>query len=342
MKPTARPIDSTKRTFVPPPPELDAKAALNIVRVFACLLALPLLFEVAAWLTPSKTNLAAATVRSGMQWLLTRALSEGNREVYLGREGWLFNQSDIDRVVHAKRQESALHAEVVKLAAKLKAQEVALMVVIIPARLAIYPEQIRSGRYAGPLRVKEEAARIDELKAAGAEVLDMTDPMWNFSERNEAFFPHDSHWTPEAMKAVALALNKHVREKFPRLGNSETPIINATILENADTGDLARRLDPRHAANLMGSEEANLISIQGIDPDTKSPIVLHGGELMRVYDDPTLSFGGSGRAPRAGFATQFTTLMGRSLDVRGMPRPEDSYDDKKLVICVLPMAELVP
>lgn len=342
MKPTPRPIDPNKRTFVPPPPELDAKAAQNIVRAFACLLVLPLLFEIGACFTPSKTNLAAATVRSGMQWLLTRVLSEGNREVYLGRESWLFDQHDIDRVVHAERQESPLHADMVRLAARLKAQQVALMVVIIPDRLAIYPEQIRSGRYAGPVRVKEEAARIDELKAAGAEVLDMTDPMWNFSERNQAFFPHDSHWTPEAMKAVALALNKHVREKFPRLGNTETPIINATILENADTGDLARQLDPRHPQNLWGSMSANLISIQGIDPDTKSPIVLHGGDLMRVYDDPTLSFGGGGKPPRAGFATQFSTLMGRSLDVRGMPQPEEGYEEKKLVICLLPMAELVP
>ncbi len=342
MKPTPPPIDPTKRTFVPPAPELSAKAALTIVRVFACLLTLPLLFEVGAWFTPSKTNLAATTVRSGLQWLLTRVLSEGNRAVYVGREGWLFDQRAIDRVVHAKREESGLHASMLKLAAQLKTQEVALMVVVIPDRLAIYPEQIRSGRYAGPVRVKEEQARLDELKAAGAEVLDMTDPMWNFAERNEVFFPHDSHWTPEAMKAVALALNKHVREKFPRLGNTETPIINATILEHADAGDLARQLDPQHAVNLLGKEEADLISIQGIDPDSKSPIVLHGGGLMRVYDDPGLSFGGGSKAPRAGFATQFSTLMGRSLDVRGMPQPGEAYDDKKLVICLLPMAELVP
>lgn len=342
MKPTARPIDPTKRTFVPPPPELDGKAALKIVRVFACLLVVPLLFEIGAWFTPAKTNLAAATVRSGTQWLLARVFNEGNRSVYLGREGWLFNQQDIDRVVHDERQESPLHADMLKLAAKLKAQETALMLVIIPNRVAIYPEEIRSGRYAGPVRVKEEAARLDELKAAGAEVLDMTDPMWNFAERNEVFFSQDSHWTPEAMKAVALALNKHVREKFPRLGNTETPIINATILENADTGDLTRQLDPQHAQNLWGRMSANLISIQGIDPDAKAPIVLHGGEQMRVYDDPALSFGGGGKAPRAGFATQFSTLMGRSLDVRGMPQQGETYEDKKLVICLLPMAELVP
>ncbi|MGV3658590.1 MAG: alginate O-acetyltransferase AlgX-related protein [Prosthecobacter sp.] len=342
MKPTPRPIDPTKRTFVPPPPELSAKAALNIGRIFVCLLVLPLLFEIGAWFTPSRTNLAATTVRSGVQWLLMRVLSEGNLAVHLGREGWLFDQRAMDRVVHAKREESRLHADMIRLAARLKAQETTLMVVIIPARIAIYPEQIRSGQYAGPVRVKEEAAKVDELKAAGIDVLDMTDAMWNFGERNQVFFSQDSHWTPEAMKAVALALNKHVREKFPRLGNTETPIINATILEHTDVGDLARQLDPRHAVNLLGTEEANLISIQGIDPDARSPIVLHGGDLMRVYDDPGLSFGGGGKAPRAGFATQFSTLMGWSLDVRGMPRPEETYEDKKLVICLLPMAELVP
>lgn len=342
MKPTARPIDPNKRTFVPPPPELGSRTALNIVRAFACLLVLPLLFEIGAWFTPSKTNLAAATVRSGMQWLLTRVLKEGNLAVHLGREDWLFAQHDIDRVVRSKPLQSALHADMIRLAAKLKTQEVALLVVIIPNRVAIYPEQISSLRYAGPVRVKDEGARIEELKAAGAEVLDMTDPMWNFSERNESFFPRDDHWTPEAMKAVALALNKHVREKFPRLGNTETPIINATLLENADMGNLTRQLDPLHPQNLWGSMSAHLISIQGIDPDPKSPIVLHGGGLMQVYDDPMLSFGGGGKPPRAGFATQFSTLMGRSLDIRRMPQPEEAYEGKKLVICLLPMAELVP
>lgn len=342
MKPTPRPIDPTKRTFIPPPPELSARAALNIVRAFACLLGLPLLFEIGGWFTPSKTNLAATTVRSGTQWVLTRVFSEGNFLVHLGREGWLFDQRDIDRVIYDTREESTLHADMLKLAARLKAQEVALIVVVVPGRVAIYPEQIRSGRYAGPVRVKEEAAKIEELKAAGADVLDMTDAMWNFGERNQVYFSQDSHWTPEAMKSMALALNKHVREKFPRLGNSETPIINATILEHTDAGDLARQLDPQHAANLLGTEKANLISIQGIDPEGKSPIVLHGGELMRVYDDASLSFGGGGKAPRAGFATQFSTLMGRSLDVRGMPQPGESYEDKKLVICLLPMTELVP
>ncbi|MDB6004916.1 MAG: hypothetical protein JWR15_1903 [Prosthecobacter sp.] len=342
MKPTLPQIDSAKRTIVPPDPELSARAAQRIVRVFLFLLAVPLLFEVAAWFTPSKTNLAAATVRSGVQWLLSHVLTEGNRAVYLGRDGWLFDQRGLDRLVHAKRESNEVQAGLIKLAAQLKAQDTPLLVITIPDRAALYPQQIRPGRYANPLRLKEEAGRLADLKAAGIDVLDVTDALWEFRDKQQVFFAQDSHWTPEAMKGVALAVNKHVREKFPRLGNTETPMINATILERADAGDLTRQLDPLHPTNLMGEEGADLISIQGIEPSSESPIVLHGGELMRVYEDAQLSFGGGGASPRAGFATQLATLLGRSLDVRGMPGPGQSYEDKKLVIILLPMAELVP
>lgn len=341
MKPTLPLIDPAKRTHVPLAPELSLKAARNIVRAFVFVLMTTLAFEVAALFKVTKTNLAAATVRSGMQWLLTHGLKIGNKTLYLGREGWLFEQDEIDRLVHAKRAGNEMHADLIKLAAQLKSQDSNLMVIVIPGRVALYPEQIRPGTYSGPVRLISENAQLDALKAAGVDVMDMTDALWDFRDKEHIFFSQDSHWTPEAMKAVALAVNKRVREKFPRLGNTETPIINATILERYDAGDLAHQLDPLHAENLLGVEEANLISIQGIDPSTKAAVVLHGGELKRVFDDAALSFGG-GKEPHAGFATQLSTLLGKPLDVRGLPHPKESYEDKKLVICLLPMIELVP
>ncbi len=342
MKPTLPPITPVKRAIVPPEPELSPKAALNIVRAFVLLLALPLLFEVASWFTAFKTNLAAATVRSGTQWLLMHALTEGNRTVYLGREGWLFDQHDLDRQVHARRPGNDVQSSLIKLAARLKTQDTPLLVVAVPDRATLYPGQIRSGRFLDVVRLKDEAGRLAELKAAGVDLLDMTDALWEFRDKQPVFFAHDSHWTPEAMKAVALAVNKQVQVKFPRLSSTETPIIQAKILERTDAGDLARRLDPLHAATLLGEEAADLISIQGIAPSDKSPIVLHGGELMRVYDDARFSFGGGGQAPGAGFVTQLAALLGRPLDVRDMPRAGESYEDKKLVIILLPMTELVP
>lgn len=342
MKPPSAKV-SPPKGFVPEPdPRLSPRTVQNVLRVFALLLAVPLLFEGVSLLLPSRINLATATVRSGVQWLLMNILREGNQSVLIGQDAWLFNHAELDRHTHAKRPDTGLHAALLQLAAQLKARETPLLVVTIPDRTTIYPEQLRPGRYLDVIRQKDEAGRLASLKAAGAEVLDMTEPLWTFRDKKPVFYSHDSHWTPEAMKFTALAVHKLVREKYPRLCSPETPLINATILDRTDPGDLARQLDPLLPAATMGLETAELVSIQGIEPSPTSPIVLHGGDLMRVYDDASLSFGAGARAPRAGFATQLATLVGSPLDVRGMLQPAEKYEDKKLVIILLPMAELVP
>lgn len=338
-------ISLARRTVVTPEPELSERAARNIIRVFVAMLSLLLVSEIAGRFTKSGTSPVAAVIRSGLQWVLSRSLNEGNRIVHLGGAGWLFEQREIDRLTqewHPKeRWEDGWHNRLFTLSALLRSENHSLMVVAIPGRVSLYPEQIRDGRYPGPVRARKEAEEIAALTAAGIDVLDMTDALWEFRDKEQVFFAQDSHWTPEAMKEVALAVNKRVREKFPRLVSNETPIINATLVEHADTGDLARRLYPLNARSLMGEEAAELISISGIEPDAKSPIALCGGGLMRVFDDPDLSFGGGGESPRAGFATQLAMLLGRPLDVRDQPE-NNLYKDKKLVICLLPMTELVP
>lgn len=342
MKPPAAKV-SPPKGFVPEPdPRLSPRAVQNVLRTFALLLAVPLLFEVISCLLPSRTNLAAATVRSGMQWVLFNILGEGSNRVFAGKEGWLFSHAELDRHTHVKRPDSGVHAALLQLAAQLKSQDTPLIVVTIPDRTTLYPEQLRPGRYLDVIRQKDEAGRLASLKAAGVEVLDMTEPLWTLRDKKPVFYSHDSHWTPEAMKFTALAVHRLVREKHPRLCSPDTPLINATILDRADPGDLALQLDPLFAGPMMGLETAELVSIQGIEPASSSPIVLHGGGLMRVYDDASLSFGGGASPPRAGFLTQLATLIGRPLDVRSMPQAGEKYVDKKLVIILLPMAELVP
>ena len=335
-------IALAKQANVPPEAELTGKEAQSIVRIFVIMLGVILLSEVAGVFTPSGTNLVAAVARSGTQWLLTWALNEGNHAVYSGSAGWLFEQREIDRLTQSGHPDNGWHRHLKDLAVRLKAEEKSLIVVAIPGRVTLYPEQVRSGRYAGPVRAKSEAEKLAELTAAGIDVMDMTEALWEFREKQQVFFAQDSHWTPEAMKAVALAVNKRVREKFPRIVSNETPIITATLADHADAGDLARQLDPFNVGGWMEEEIAELISISGIDPDPKAPVVLQGGGLMRVFDDPGGSFGGGGKPPRAGFATQLATLLGRPIDVRDMPADDDSYEDKKLVICLLPMTELMP
>lgn len=340
MKPTAQPIDASKRTEVIPERTLTAPEASLITRVFLVLLLVPMLFEISAWLTSGKTNLLAVWTRTGMQRVLTWTLRQGGNGAFLGNEGWLFDQRELERMLAHRTADAPASEAVTSFAAELKKRGIPLVLVAVPSRATLYPEKIREGRYWDPIRATGEKARLDALRKTGIDVLDLTDPFWKLRDRKQVYFRRDSHWTPEAMKQAALLTEKHLREKFPTLLGTETPLISATILTHLDAGDLTRKLDPRSPDKLFGLEQAEVVSISGIELDAKSPILLVGGDLMWIYDDDTQHFGGDSSA---GFVSQMALLAQKPLDVEVWPNPNlAKLDGKKLVVLVLPMSEVLP
>ena len=340
MKPDSKPIDPSKRTEVPQERVLTLPEASLITRVFLVLLLVPMLFEISAWISPGKTNLLASWTRTGVQRALTWTLKQGGSGVFLGNEGWLFEQSEIDRMLAHRTAEAPANEAITAFAAELKKRGLPLVLVAVPSRTTLYPEKIREGRYWEPIRATGEKSRLEALRQSGIDVLDLTDPLWKLRDRKQVYYRRDSHWTAEAMKQAALLTEKHLREKFPALLGTETPLITATILTHLDAGDLTRKLDPRSPDKLFGLEQAEVVSIGGIELDEKSPILLVGGDLMWIYDDDTQHFGGDSSA---GFVSQMALLAQKPLDVEVWPNPNlAKLDGKKLVVLVLPMSEVLP
>ena len=340
MKPDFKPIDPAKRTEVPQERVLTSPEASLITRVFLVMLLVPMLFEISAWISPGKTNLLAAWTRTGVQRALTWTLKQGSDDVFLGHEGWLFEQRELDRLLAHRTAEAQANEGVTAFAAELKKRGIPLVLVAVPERASLYPEKLREGRYWDPIRATGEKARLDALRKTGIDVLDLTDPFWKLRDRKQVYFRRDSHWTPEAMKQAALLTEKHLREKFPALLGTETPLITATILTYLDAGDLTRKLDPRSPDKLFGLEQAEVLSIGGIELDEKSLVLLVGGDLMWIYDDETQHFGGDSSA---GFVSQMALLAQKPLDVEVWPKPNlAKLDGKKLVVLVLPMSEVLP
>lgn len=289
-----------------------------------------------------------AAIQHFAQWPVSWLFGEGNSRVYLGYDGWLYPQRELDRLTQKRTQPGAAES-LVKLATQLKSAGVPMLVVAMPGKSAIYPENILRAEYSAPVLPPGQKARLDQLTAAGIEVLDPSKALWDRLLRAEAYFQNDSHWTPETMKEVATLTFKHIRQKWPTLHQAETPLINATILDRSDLGDLARTLLPQ-GESMFGEETAQLVSIRGLESDAKSPVLLVGGALLRVFDDPASSFGNSsGEAQHAGFSTQLASLLGRALDVRitqekdfheTLGSLQDASSTKKLVICLLPAESL--
>jgi len=278
---------------------------------------------------------------SAQQALVSRVkyeiFSEGGSRVVAGAGGWLYDAAELDRSTRSDTPEG-FAAAMLALQERLAKKSATLLVVPVPGKLALHPEPVLPAKYAAPLQPHGLRAILERLRAAGAQVIDPAQTLWDTRRRRDSYFRRDSHWTPETMKETALIVAKHIRRHWPRLANDETPLINATIIEREHAGDLALRLAHGNA-EWFEPEHATLLAIKGLDSSRDSPVLLAGGDLLRVYDDPALSFGNSDGIPQsAGFAQQLSALLARPLDVADeaeLLADTTRVSEKQLVIWLL-------
>ncbi|GEP45160.1 alginate O-acetyltransferase AlgX-related protein [Brevifollis gellanilyticus] len=282
-------------------------------------------------------------IRQAAQWPVTWFFGEGNSRIHVGYDGWLYPRHELDRRTLARRH-PGLTDSLIKLATDLKAQNVPVMLVSVPAKMAMYPENVLRAEYAAPAQPADYKAIVEKLTAAGVDVVDPAQALWQRLLRAESHYTADSHWTFETMKTVAGAVAKHIREKHAALYVSETPLINASILERQEPGDLAKALLTLNSEGLFGAEHAQLVSIRGLENDPKSPILVIGHDSLRVFEAASESFGNAeGKNQQAGFTTQLAALLGRPLDERTGPDILALASDvthKKLIVLVVPADEL--
>ena len=279
-----------------------------------------------------------AAVRTASQWPLSWFFGEGSSRVHLGYDGWLFPQRELDRRT-LRRKEAGLAGPLTSLAAELKARGIPLLLVAVPAKIAMHPDQMLRAEYPAAVQPPGFKALLESLNHAGIDVVDLAPALWSRLVKAPSHYAADSHWTFETMKESAGLVARRIREKHSALYVEETPLINATILERSTPGDLALELLPFGAEKMFGREHAQLVSIRGLEPDKGSPVLLAGGGLLRVFEEASASFGlGDGVAQRAGFPTQLAALLGRPLDVRTDLEPPavlEAAAGKKLIVLVV-------
>lgn len=282
---------------------------------------------------PAQTPWAARAADWKRTWW-----GEGDRQVIVGSEGWLFAADELERLTRAPRPGRSED-----LLARLDAwrgQGTELLVVPVLAKLALQPEALLPAKFAGPLRPADLPAKLAALEAAGVRVLDPAAALWEARRRQPPYFRLDRHWTPEAMKQTALAVAARVRRDWPRVVADTTPLVDARVLERASVGDLALDLLGDLAETRLGVESATLVALRGLPADRQSPVLVVGDGLRRVFDDPALSFGDpEGEAQSAGLTAQLAALLARSLDeadeAEVLAEPA-RVEGKRLVIWLLP------
>lgn len=255
-----------------------------------------------------------------VQSIFTGVFNIGNEQAYVGKDGWLFYRADIDAVIGFKdnathnKYRNALNA-IIDFNQQLEARNITLIVVPIPVKPSIHPEQF-SGRYEEiKTAVHNPSYRdlIETLTSQEVIVYDPTSLINDAKYQNPLYLKTDTHWKPETMEWVAKDLATFINERIEFVNHQIPPYIKAKV-EIENMGDIGKML--------MLSENQNLFQPEKVTPhiikdhsgelwesERKAEILFLGDSFSNIY-----SLEGMGWGESAGFVEHLSTELSRPID----------------------------
>lgn len=244
----------------------------------------------------------------------------GNENVYPGREDWLFYRPDIEALTARGMARSPRAPEdvIAEFAADLAVRGIRLIVVPIPPKPAIHPEMFAPGDFLQPVRNPHECAfpqvleravrRVYEKRDVRGEFPVLLDPapvLWEGKAAGPQYLRSDTHWTPDAMEAVADLIATTVRSHGDRGGAKQW---EAKPQKIHGLGDTAAMLDLGESSRWNRSQEVETQRIDGVG-GAPSDILLLGDSFTNIYSHPALGWGES-----AGLREHLSLALGEPVE----------------------------
>lgn len=142
-------------------------------------------------------------------------LNEGRQGLVVGRDGWLFTDEEFRAYADADARLSRRFQEIESVNAYLRAHNVTLVLVLVPAKARLYPQQLGVRKPDAFYESLYDNA-LKYIAARGVLAPDLYRSMLGAMAGNTAmplFLRTDTHWTPEgaavAAAAVAAAIARH-------------------------------------------------------------------------------------------------------------------------------------
>lgn len=137
--------------------------------------------------------------------LTVSLFGEGRKGVVIGDKGWLFTAEEYAWTPDSPRNLETNLTRIGEIAAELKARGITLEIALIPEKADIYSDLLRRARPA------EHAGEYDEVRGkllalTGAPVPDLRQLLLTERQKEDVFFPTDTHWTVAGAGAVAAEI----------------------------------------------------------------------------------------------------------------------------------------
>ena len=258
----------------------------------------------------------------------TAALDQQNRGALAGGESWLFLANELrflargrfwgDAAASASRSQKAEAADpipaILDFHRQLQERGIALLVVPVPAKAAVYPDKLGLLTTVAP----EEAAPYlqefyQELRSHGIHVLDLSPIFAREREhpRGSVYCRTDSHWSGIGCVLAAEAITEQIRAKLPAPTAAKDYAVEWKDV--SVTGDLAGLVEAG-----QGKPAAEKIAIRAVSdpanggavqPDASSPLLVLGDSHTLVFREFL--------AERAGLVDQLAEELGFAPDLIG-------------------------
>jgi alginate O-acetyltransferase complex protein AlgJ len=240
---------------------------------------------------------------------------------------------------------------------QLAARGVQLVVVPLPVKASIHPEQLSSRAPADrAIQSPSHAAFLTALEARGVLACDVSEALLREKVKGPVYLARDSHWTPEGMHAAAAALQAFLSEHIPDLvpGHAAYRAGSPRTIEHA--GDLAVMLAPKDAARFGMNEAIQHQAVEGPDgvpwaPDPSGQVLLLGDSFANIFEVEGMGWGAHG-----GLAAWLSLLLQQPLDaitqngdgayatrqrlIQSLQRGENRLAGKKVLIFTFAAREL--
>lgn len=266
-------------------------------------------------------------VRPRAQALAAAWLRQGSSQVVVGRHGWLYFRPALEHLTGPpflapeRLADPDRHADprpgILDFARQLRARGIVLVVMPVPVKAALEPEALTGSVGPGhlPLANPSLAPLVQELESAGVLVFDPGPLLADLKRRSgkPVYLSTDTHWRPEAMRAVAEAVARLVREHV-ELDEVPDPGFSTESVEVEAPGDLVAMLGLPPDSHVFAREKVTIEKVIDADDrlwrlDTQADVLLLGDSFANVYSMPELGWGEA-----AGLAEHVSLALNRPLD----------------------------